>query len=473
MKLIRFAAGALLVAALVQPAVLLAQVPGLEERIDAVFLDFEESPSPGCAVGVIRDGSFLFQKGYGYANLETATRNSPETIFRIGSTSKQFTAAAMVLLEQDGVLSLDDDIRRLLPEMPEYDATITIRHLLTHTSGLRDYLTLMYLAGKRDDDFYTDDEVLDIIGRQQGLNFLPGEEYLYSNSGYFLLSQIVKRASGMSLRRYAAENIFEPLGMRNTHFHDRHTEVVVGRADGYAPEEDGFQKSMTTLGMIGDGGVFTSVSDLLQWDRNFYDPRLGGQEFLQRMLKRGILNNGDSLPYALGLRHGIYRGLATVSHGGAFVGFRAEMMRFPTVNTSIAVLCNVSNSNPTRRAMRVADIVLENFLGSSDDGGISTGVQSNGRAVADAAVPPPEPYVGRYFSRELNVEYEIRAAGDGVELAVGNDLDGPLLMTLPEVLVKPESVVTLRFFAGSAGSGQYGGFFLDAGRVRNVRFERR
>lgn len=328
-------------------------------RVDELFAPWNRPDSPGCAVGVIKDGRFIYKRGYGMANLEHHIPISPTTVFRIGSTSKQFTAATVVLLAQRGKLSLDDDIRKYLPEMPDYGTPITIRHLIHHTSGIRDYLTLMDLAGMRPDDFYTDEEVLDLLARQRELNFKPGDEFLYSNSGYFLLSLIVKRATGKSLRELARELIFEPLGMNHTHFHDDHTMIVENRASGYAPKEGGgFKISMTTLDMVGDGGLFTSVEDLFRWDQNFYHPQVGGRALIDQLLTPGTLNDGKTLDYAFGLRLGEYKGLRMISHGGAFVGFRAEMIRFPEQRFSVICLCNLSTINPSRLARQVADIFL-------------------------------------------------------------------------------------------------------------------
>lgn len=346
----------------------------LAQRVDSVFSDYDRSDSPGCAMGVIQDGDLIYARGYGMANLDLGTAITPASVFRIGSTSKQFTAAAVVLAAQRGELSLDDDIRRYLPELPDYGTGITIRHLLHHTSGIRDYLELMYLAGLRDDDWYTDDEVVAMLARQKATNFEPGSEHLYSNSGYFLISQIIERATGMTLREYAHENIFRPLGMTHTHFHDDHTEIVANRASGYGPSADGgFRISMTNLDMVGDGGVFTTVEDLLLWDRNFYEPRVGGEELLRAMHTRGILTTGDTLDYALGLRHAMYRGLPTVRHGGAFVGYRADMIRFPEQRLSVVCLCNLATTNPTALAERVADIYLEELLEPRKEGAAATG----------------------------------------------------------------------------------------------------
>ena len=218
---------------LVLICVTLADGDELTDNVDKLFSEWDKSDSPGCALGVIKDGQLIYKRGYGMANLEHGIPITSRSVFRIGSTSKQFTAMCVVLLEEERKLSLDDDIRKHIPGMPDYGHSITIRHLLHHTSGIRDYLTLLSLAGERDDDFLVDGEVVDLIARQKELNFKTGDEYLYSNSGYFLLSVIVKRVTGKSMRVYAEENIFKPLRMMNTHFHDDHTMVVKNRAAGY------------------------------------------------------------------------------------------------------------------------------------------------------------------------------------------------------------------------------------------------
>lgn len=331
----------------------------LTDKVDELFAEWDKPVSSGCALGIIKNGKLIYKRGYGMANLEHNIPISSTTVFRIGSTSKQFTAMSIVLLAEQGKISLDDDIRKYLSEMPEYESPITIRHLIHHTSGIRDYLELMELAGMRDDDYYTDDEAVEMLARQKELNFKPGDEFLYSNSGYFLLSMIVKRASGKSLREFAEENIFKPLGMNNTHFHDDHTMIVKNRAAGYSPKKDnGYRINMTILGMVGDGGVFTTVEDLFLWDQNFYHNKLGGKDLINQVLTLGILNNGEKLNYAFGLEAIDYRGLKMISHGGSFAGFRAQMIRFPEQKFSVICLANLSTINPTKLCKQVADVYL-------------------------------------------------------------------------------------------------------------------
>lgn len=333
----------------------------ISDRVDRVFAQWDKRDSPGCELAVIKDGQIVYKRGYGMANLEHNIPLSPSSIMDTGSVSKQFTAMAIALLAEQGKISLDDDLRKYLPEIPQYETPITIRQLIHHTSGIRDYLTLMALAGMRDDDHYVDGEVMNLLARQKELNFKPGSEFLYSNSGYFLLSQIVKRASGKSLREFAGENIFKPLGMTRTEFYDDHTEIVKNRAASYVPRKGGgFQIAATTLDMVGDGNVFTCVEDLFFWDQNFYQNKLGkgGAALIDQALTTGTLNGGEKIDYAFGLVAGQYRGLKIVEHGGAFIGYRAMTMRFPDQRFSVILQCNLGTMNPSNLARRVADIYL-------------------------------------------------------------------------------------------------------------------
>ena len=264
------------------------------QAIDAVFTDYDKPASPGCMLGVVADGAFLYTRGYGRANLEHDVAFTPQTVFDIGSTSKQFLATAILLLEQDGKLSLDDDIRKYLPEVPDYGQPITIRHLLTHTSGLRDYITLLTLAGWQMEDVTSPAQALDLVSRQKGLDFQPGAEFAYSNTGFFLPSLIVERVSGKGLAAFAAERIFRPAGMHATRYMDDHAAVVPGRATGYEPSGTGFRVALSNWEQLGDGAVQTSIADLLKWDANFYAPTVGGARLVQALQTPGRLASGSA-----------------------------------------------------------------------------------------------------------------------------------------------------------------------------------
>lgn len=331
------------------------------DRVDALFAKWDSTVSPGAALAIIQDGEIIYERGYGMANLEHNVPITPTTVFRIGSVSKQFTAACIAILSLQGRISLDDEVRKYVPELPEYEKPITVRHLVHHISGIRDYLTLAEVAALTDDFFFTPQDTLELLGRQKGLNFLPGEEHYYCNSGYFLMGVIVERVSGKSLNDFAQEHIFGPLGMKNTHFHDDHTMVVKNRAAGYSPTEDGFRIDMTTLDHVGDGGVFTTVEDLYLWDQAFYTHQLG-QELMDLIQTPGVLNSGEKLDYAFGLGVGEYKGVKMISHSGGFVGFRAQLVRFPVQKFSVVSLANLGTINPSQLCLKVADIYLAGKL---------------------------------------------------------------------------------------------------------------
>jgi CubicO group peptidase (beta-lactamase class C family) len=329
------------------------------KRIDLLFQQMNTTESPGCALSVIKDGRIIYERGYGMADLEHNARITPATVFHVASLSKQFTAASILMLAQDEKLSLDDPVRKYIPELPDFGTPITIRELMHHTSGLRDQWDLLNLAGWRYSlDLITDADVLSVVARQKDLNFAPGTKYLYSNTGYTLLAQIVKRVSGMSFRKFTTARIFEPLAMKNTHFRDDHAEIVKDMAYGYEPARDTFRISITNFDTVGATSLLTTVEDLALWDDNFYRPKVGSPELIRQLLERGKLNNGEQLDYASGLVVGSYRGLATVDHGGADAGYRSDMIRFPDQQFTAACLCNLSSTNPSELTRKVAEIYL-------------------------------------------------------------------------------------------------------------------
>jgi CubicO group peptidase (beta-lactamase class C family) len=324
-------------------------------KVDGVFARFDKPDSPGCAVAVVQNHRIAYSRGYGRASLELEVPIAPDTVFDIGSTSKQFTAFAVLLLERDGKLSLDDDVRKFVPEIPDYGHRITIRHLLSHTSGLRDYTDLMDLDGHETADHTTELDALEIVSRQRGVNFEPGNEWRYSNTGFFLASIIVKHASGRPLVDFARERIFQPLGMSSTQYLDDTTRIVPRRATAYSPRTGGgFKVNMSDWDQIGDGAVQTTVEDLAKWDENFYAPKVGDTRMLQAMQTTGTLNDGKPHDYGLGLVVDTSGGLRRVQHGGSWAGYRAQLTRFPERQTSVIVLCNVSNAGPDVLAAEVA-----------------------------------------------------------------------------------------------------------------------
>jgi CubicO group peptidase (beta-lactamase class C family) len=346
----------------------LAQQPDDSTRaqVDRVFAQWNRTDSPGCAVGVARGGKVVYEKGYGMSNLEYDVAIKPTSIFHVASVSKQFTAMAIMLLARDGKLSLDDDIRKYLPEIRDYGRVITIRHLLTHTSGLRDQWDLLAMArGRFNEDRITEADVLDIVSRQKALNFTPGTEYLYSNTGYTLAGTIVKRVSGKSLRDFADERIFQPLDMTHTHFHDDYTMVVPGRTSAYVRGPDGkLRVSIPNFDTYGATSLFTTVGDLLKWEMNIERPIVGDAKLFAEMQASAVLSNADSTAYGLGISTDMYRGARFVGHGGADAGYRSFVGRFPEHDLAIAIACNgVVNTGAVARS--VADVFIGKQLGAS------------------------------------------------------------------------------------------------------------
>ena len=296
------------------------------KRVDELFLTMDRPTSPGCALAVFKDGRIIHERGYGMADLDHGVHITPASVFHVASMSKQFTAASILLLAQEGKLSVDDPVRKYIPELPDFGTPITIGELIHHTSGLRDQWDLLGLAGWRySQDLITDDDVLSVLSRQKDLNFPPGSRHLYSNTGYTLLAQIVKRVSGESFREFTTARIFEPLHMKSTHFRDDHAEIVQNMAYGYVPAGDTFRMSNTNFDTVGATSLLTTVEDLAQWDENFYQPKVGGEALIAKMLERGKLNNGKQLDYASGLVVSTYRGL---THRGPWGRRRGLSVRY-------------------------------------------------------------------------------------------------------------------------------------------------
>lgn len=337
---------------------------GPAEQVDELFARWDKPSSAGCALAVFRDGQIIYQRGYGMADLDHDIPIRPDTVFHVASMSKQFTAASILLLAGEGKLALDDDVRKYVPESPDFGVPVTLRHLIHHTSGVRDQWALLTLAGWRYSlDLITDEDILRVFSRQLNLNFPPGAKYMYSNTGYTLLAQVVKRISGKSFRQFTQERIFGPLGMKSTHFRDDHAEIVKNIAYGYEIGKDGsFKLSVTQFDTVGATSLLTTVEDLALWDNNFYHPRVGGPDFPSRMLERFRLTNGELIDYAMGLVVGKYRGLSTVDHAGADAGYRSDMIRFPDQHFTVACLCNAAESNPSQLTRKVADIFLVKAL---------------------------------------------------------------------------------------------------------------
>ncbi|MEO6443983.1 MAG: serine hydrolase domain-containing protein [Gemmatimonadaceae bacterium] len=385
-------------------------------RIDSVFSRWDRTDAPGCALGVSQGGKSVYERGYGMSDLQHGLAITPRSIFHVASISKQFAAFSVALLARDGKLSLDDDVRKYVSEIPDYGKRITLRQLIHHTSGLRDQWQLLAYAGWRyPDDLITERDVLDIVSRQRGLNFSPGDEYIYSNTGYTLLAVIVKQVSGQSLREFAQARLFEPLGMRDTHFHDDHTMIVPGRTSAYEPRAGGgWRISIPVFDTYGATSLFTTAGDLLKWMANLDAPSTLGAQLVTEAETSAILTDGSPTGYGYGLSIDTYRGLRAIGHGGADAGYRAQVERYPERGLAIAVLCNSSTSGPNVLARRTADVLIGNSAPAAV-ARIDTVPRAVGRAVM-------ERWVGMYRDPVSQSVIRLRLRGDSLSVSDGRRL---------------------------------------------------
>jgi CubicO group peptidase (beta-lactamase class C family) len=400
--------------------------PEQARDIDRIFTQWNRSDSPGCALAVMENGQITYEHGYGMADLEHGAPIMPATPFHVASVSKQFTAAAIVLLAEQGKLSIDDDVRKYIPELPDYGVRITIRNLLHHTSGLRDQWDLLDFAGWRYSlDLITNQDVLDVVTRQKELNFRPGDRFAYSNTGFTLLGEIVRRVSAESLRQFTTERIFNPLNMANTHFRDDHAEIIKGEAYGYVRGDQGrWRLANTNFDTVGATSLFTTVEDLSRWDENFYTHKIGGSHFTEQMLHREPLNDGTPQNYAFGLIVSNYRGLPLVEHLGADAGYRAGLIRFPGQHFSVACLCNAGwTTEPRSLSLKVADL----FLGGQ--------YKQPARPSNVIHVPPEQlrSLVGTYWNKKTDWVGTIILSDGMLQLLAGGD-SIPLPPLAPDLL---------------------------------------
>ena len=377
------------------------------QNVDALVARFDRPDAPGVSVAVYRAGEVVYSRAAGMADLEHDVRLRTGSVFDIASMSKQFTAMAVVLLQEDGRLSLDDDIQKFLPEVHTAGKKVTIRQLLQHTSGIRDYLDVMELAGKNpDNSAVSQADVLEVVSAQQRLNFDPGDAFRYENTSYALMATLVHRVSGKSLRQFAAERIFGPLRMSSTQFRDNHSDLIKNRACGYEPRDSGWSGITPIYDEVGDGGVWTTIEDLAKWDANFYRPTVGGDQGIQLLLSQATLNNGLKMSYALGLFVGKYRGFTMVSHGGVDPGYRAEMLRFPDERLTIAALANNPAYDVEGLARQIADIYLPR----------DTEIESTAPSISSPATHNWSEFYGRYLDDATGRVREILTTNDGLVL---------------------------------------------------------
>ena len=443
--------------------------------VDALLQPWDDGDSPGAAVLVMREGKILHSRGYGSANLEEGAPITPATVFDGASLAKQFAAMAVLLLVDDGLLDLDDDVRSHLPEMPDFGERITLRQLLHHTAGLRDWPQTLVLTGWTFRDPISLDDILEMVVRQGELNFAPGSDYAYSNTGYNLLAEIVARTTGQSFADFSRERIFAPLGMSSTSVRDDPTEASPGWAMSYAAEADGsFRLVPSYLAAPGSSSIFTTAEDLALWIDNFRDPVVGDATMLEAMHRQGTLGNGDSIDYALGQEVAEYRGLRVFTHGGAWAGYRSIVLRVPETDFAVAILANTSTILPTRLALRVVDLYL------ADDLLPFPVAPADGASGGSGHEDPPQPwnpdvetlreFVGSYESPELRSTWRLELVDDRLVARHARG-DPQLLHPVAADRFQAYAFGDMRF-ERSAG-GEVESFTANSSRVRGLRFHRK
>ncbi|MDN5286221.1 MAG: penicillin-binding protein [Mucilaginibacter sp.] len=389
------------------------------KQIDSLFAKYN-SQTPGVAVAIIKDGQIIFKKGYGMANLENDIPITPQTVFHIASVSKQFTAFAIYLLESQGKISLDDDVRKYIPELPDYGTPIKIRHLLAHTSGLRDQWAILTLAGWRMDDVITTEQILKVVTKQKNTNFKPGSAFSYSNTGYTLLAEIVRRITGKTFAEYTSENIFKPLGMTSTQFYDDHQRIVKRRADSYEMVNNSYYNKRLNFATVGATGLMTTVEDLSKWVLNFEKPIIGNSKLIREFNQPSYLDNGkkivfsiingDTLFHAKAQLLRNYRGINVIKHGGHDAGFRAFLARFPDQHFSIITLSNDEHYEIFKSGLEIAGFYLKDALQEKKESSV---IPENKSAKTNVNYSlNSKGFEGEYYNDELATNYHFKTLGN-------------------------------------------------------------
>lgn len=391
----------------------------IERKIDSLFSGYD-TETPGVSIAVVRNGQIIFKKGYGMATLEYNIPITPKTIFHVASVSKQFTAFSIYLLEKHGKISFEDDIRKFIPELPDYGKTIKIKHLLAHTSGLRDLWALLTLAGWHLEDVITTDQIIKLAINQKGLNFETGTAFGYCNTSFTLLAETVKRITGRSFASFTKANIFEPLEMTNTQFYDDFQGIVKNRAYSYEIRNHGYIKKELNYSNVGPTSLFTTVEDLSKWANNFSNPIVGDTQLIREFNKISLLDNNkpviyratvkDTLYHAKGQLHWYHKGLKLISHGGHDAGFRAFLARFPENDLSIITLSNDEHYNILKNGFEIADLHLKDEF--KDIIAIDNPSNQDSNDNTEKYSTNLKDFIGKYYSNELTTNYAVKVQGD-------------------------------------------------------------
>ncbi|GMN08757.1 hypothetical protein MTsPCn9_07870 [Croceitalea sp. MTPC9] len=386
-------------------------------EVDALFEKYNNTEVPGIAVSVTKGGSAIYQKEFGMANLEYGIPITEKTKFHVASLSKQFTAFMILKLEDEGLLSINDDVRTYIPELPNYGKKITINHLLTHSSGIRDQWRLLEMAGWRMDDVIKTEQVFKLITSQKELNFAPGDSFKYSNSGYTLLAIIIERLTKMSFANYAKKTVFEPLQMNDSFFYDDHEVMVSNRAYSYKKVNNQLKKSNLNFATVGPTSLFTTTEDMNKWAHNFKSLTIGSEGIFQAMNQKAQKNDGTVSSYAKGQFVKNYKGLKMIYHSGSDAGYRCYFARFPELGYEFTVLANASYISAYDEIYKLINHYLEDELPSDSDNNETNELfQYDDNLFVNLSNAEMKKFEGSYFNRETKGYTEVKLENDTLYL---------------------------------------------------------
>jgi len=377
-------------------------------EVNEIFEQWNVPNHPGGTVGIMKNGNMVYCRSYGLASLEFLVPNSNSTRYNIASVSKQFTAFGILLLEKEGKLATGDDIHKYLPELPEFGHSITLENMIHHTSGMRSLHSMLQLAGWRGDDLRTNEDLMRFMLRQEELNFEPGSEYMYCNTGYILLSEVIERVTGSDFATWMKANVFDPMEMYDTYVEDRYNRVETQNATSYSGSaSEGFVRSIDYWAYVGSGNIHSTVEDILRWNVNFYNPPAELKDVFDKMNIREVLNSGDTIRYAYGVNVDNYKGNKRISHSGSIGGYRAFASSFPDEKLSLAILTNFSSSSPSGRANRLTDLLLSPVEHIDSERLVGGPPPADNTGAYEAGNGELESLAGEYFSPELMTSYFI------------------------------------------------------------------
>ncbi len=439
------------------------------QQIDALFEAWNNENNPGGAIGIVKNGEMIFSKGYGMANLQHKIPFSPASVADIGSVAKQITSFSIALLADEGKLSLDDEIHDFFPDLPRYPHPITVRHLVHHTSGLREIYGALQLTGWTGGDGIRQEDVLELLRLQKELNFKPGERYSYCNTAYGLLGEIIQKASGQSFEDFLQARIFKPLGMNHTYVMDRQGEIFPNEADSYQPTSEGFLEVYDNSTMVGQGGIYSNVEDMAKWVANFQQPRVGNKAVMRQILEKAVLNNGDTLNYAFGLNNLVYRGTQLVTHSGSSAGFRSWMAWFPNHDLGIVIQTNRSDAERAELMPKVTEILMKDQLAEEEKEEDSKDNNPVKPEKKEYSLEKLTKYAGQYYSPELEKVYHFYVDEAEKKLMVRSFRTSPFqLKPQPERHAFSGPNFKMEFQEDDAG--RITGFRISNGRVLGLKF---